>query len=434
MATTINSTNTTSWRDELRKVAFAEGEGVGASFRGVPFRTTDADTRVGRRNVLHEYPQRDVPFAEDLGRRARQFQVQGYVLGDDYLRQRDALIGALETAGPGELVHPRYGALQVVVLDQVNIRESHGEGGMARFAITFVEAGRNEFPQDATDTAEQVHDAADALEDAAAERFAGLVDVAGVAALAQDLSSQVLGALDSVRNMVSLNGVMTLVGDVVRTISSVADRVSSLIRTPLVLAQELQALYQSVSLAVQRPGAALEDLREQFSSNSSSSGSTSSSASTTTSSSGSTTGGLGTAAQRQINAEATRTYLRATSLSTQSRVLSDAMGGEEIATAQDASAQSEQLLAQIDTELERHDPPAAVATALRTLRAAVVRDVAEQAERGLQRGSYTTQAVLPALLIAQRVYQDASRADELVARNGVRHPLFVPAGALEVLR
>ena len=42
--------------------------------------------------------------------------------------------------------------------------------------------------------------------------------------------------------------------------------------------------------------------------------------------------------------------------------------------------------------------------------------------------------MLPALLIAQRVYQDGSRADELVTRNQVRNPLFVPAGQLEVLR
>jgi prophage DNA circulation protein len=38
------------------------------------------------------------------------------------------------------------------------------------------------------------------------------------------------------------------------------------------------------------------------------------------------------------------------------------------------------------------------------------------------------------LVIAHRVYQDASRVDELVLRNGIRHPGFVPAVALEVLQ
>ncbi len=40
----------------------------------------------------------------------------------------------------------------------------------------------------------------------------------------------------------------------------------------------------------------------------------------------------------------------------------------------------------------------------------------------------------PALLIAHRLYGDASRADEIIARNKIAHPLFVPGGTpLEVL-
>ena len=39
------------------------------------------------------------PFAEDLGRKARAWQVECYVLGDDYFAQRDALIRELSKAG-----------------------------------------------------------------------------------------------------------------------------------------------------------------------------------------------------------------------------------------------------------------------------------------------------------------------------------------------
>ena len=72
-----------------------------------------------------------------------------------------------------------------------------------------------------------------------------------------------------------------------------------------------------------------------------------------------------------------------------------------------------------------------MAAALIALRVAIVRDVAEQADRLQQRATYT-QAMLPALLIAQRVYQDGSRADELVTRNQVRNALRAggPAGVL----
>ena len=117
-------------------------EWVWGNLRGVPFHTTESDTGVGRRNEVHEYPLRDLPYADDLGRRAREFQVNGYVVGENYLQERDALIEALEAYGPGELIHPKYGMLNVVVVGRVSIRESHSEGGIARFAITLPRPAR----------------------------------------------------------------------------------------------------------------------------------------------------------------------------------------------------------------------------------------------------------------------------------------------------
>lgn len=116
------------WRDRMGP----------ASFRGVPFFVETAEREGGRRTVLHEYPLRDKPFAEDMGRRARSFQVDGHVVGEDYLASRDALIAALEESGPGELVHPYYGTLRVSCT-KFRVRESSVDGGTARFGIDFDE-------------------------------------------------------------------------------------------------------------------------------------------------------------------------------------------------------------------------------------------------------------------------------------------------------
>ena len=43
------------------------------------------------------------PYAEDMGRTANRFIVQGYLIGPNYLDLRDALITALEQDGPGIL-------------------------------------------------------------------------------------------------------------------------------------------------------------------------------------------------------------------------------------------------------------------------------------------------------------------------------------------
>jgi len=53
------------WRDRLRK----------ARFRGVEFWVAADETSIGRRVVFHEYPLRDIPCAQDLGRRGRRYEV-----------------------------------------------------------------------------------------------------------------------------------------------------------------------------------------------------------------------------------------------------------------------------------------------------------------------------------------------------------------------
>lgn len=129
-----------TWREDLRRVKLADGRKlIGASFRGVPFLVETSERAGGRRIVTHEFPLRDDPFVEDLGRRARTFKVDGYVLGDDYLVQRDALLTALEDeTGPGELVHPYHGVRRAICMT-VSVHEARSDGGIANFAIEFAE-------------------------------------------------------------------------------------------------------------------------------------------------------------------------------------------------------------------------------------------------------------------------------------------------------
>jgi prophage DNA circulation protein len=117
------------WRETIRGPA---------SFRNVPFFVDTAERGGSRRIVLHEFPGRDGLYAEDMGRGPRSFPVEGYVLGDDYLAAKNALIAALEEGGTGELVLPYYGTKRVVA-NNFRVRESTQDGGIARFAIDFTE-------------------------------------------------------------------------------------------------------------------------------------------------------------------------------------------------------------------------------------------------------------------------------------------------------
>lgn len=411
-----------AWREQLHQVAFQRGEqsrlAVGASFRGVPFHTLDADLAVGRRTVVHEYPQRDVPYVEDLGRRARAFSVEGYVLGEDYLAQRDALWRALEAEGPGELVHPRWGVLWVSVQDAARIKESPRDGGRASFSISFVEAGRNELPNALIDTTVQVADAAEAVDDAAGQAYVDQADVTGPQVLAdtqvEAFSKDLEELLSTARDVISTEAL----AEQVRAISGVAGDLAALVRIPVNLVQSLQSLQMQLVTAIDRPLSALAEFRSIFLGNQR--GSTSALAGSTRS-------------RITVNDNARADLQRRTAIAQQARVLALAITDGVVETADQAQALRDTLLDQIDDELENTDPDAATVWALAGLRTALTRDVGARAELLGQRSTFDTQAVMPALVLAHRVYQDAARADELVRRNAVRNPAFVPAGRLEVL-
>ena len=117
------------WRDEL----------LSASFRGVPFLVLSASTQMGRRAQIHEFPLKEDPATEDLGRRSRRYSLEAIVLGSNYIAARNQLITALETPGPGTLQHPYLGILEVQI-EEVELRETTQEGGSARFQISCTQA------------------------------------------------------------------------------------------------------------------------------------------------------------------------------------------------------------------------------------------------------------------------------------------------------
>ena len=70
---------------------------------------------VARATVAHSYPFRDGAEIEDLGLQATRHSVRATVFGINADRQLQQLKDALDQPGAGELVHPVYGLLQVVV-------------------------------------------------------------------------------------------------------------------------------------------------------------------------------------------------------------------------------------------------------------------------------------------------------------------------------
>jgi prophage DNA circulation protein len=119
------------------------------SFRGVRFGLSSYSLESGRRTVTHEFPEHDNPYTEDLGLKARTFQLDLFVLGSDVQAQRNALRAALEQKGPGTLVLPHLGALTVQV-STFTLSESYDSQRLASFSVSFIQPGKLEFPTAAT--------------------------------------------------------------------------------------------------------------------------------------------------------------------------------------------------------------------------------------------------------------------------------------------
>lgn len=149
-----------SWRDRLQP----------ASFRGVPFVVSEHEHGTGRRLALHVYPGRDRPWPEDMGRRAREFEIEALLVGRDYIAATEALLAACEAPGPGLLVHP-YRGRHLVSCGEVRQRESTREGRMARFTLSFVEAGSDAQPAAEADPAADAAAAAGSAREAVGSAF-----------------------------------------------------------------------------------------------------------------------------------------------------------------------------------------------------------------------------------------------------------------------
>ncbi|HEV2675282.1 MAG TPA: DNA circularization N-terminal domain-containing protein [Aliidongia sp.] len=174
------------------------------SFRGVPFNFLDGGAAFGRRGQLTEYPDGEVPSWEDLGRKARQYNLDVLALGDDWFAQRDKLIAAVEQKGPGTLIHPTYGSMKVACTD---CREQMSVTALGRidFTLTFVEdSGKAPSASATSDTGAGVDTANAAVTTASQASFSNAFSVTGASRGVMGRSSDLLfGATDAVRGSMS---------------------------------------------------------------------------------------------------------------------------------------------------------------------------------------------------------------------------------------
>jgi prophage DNA circulation protein len=142
------------------------------SIRGVPFHLKSHDRSGGRRGPDHEFAARDLPDAEDTGAAVETFTIAGFVTATSvaaFEATRAALIEALRAPGAAWYRGP-HGAMRVMVRSWTTA-ENEDQLGRCDFTMTLAEAGDARFPEAGADGAALMRSAADRLSLAAAEAF-----------------------------------------------------------------------------------------------------------------------------------------------------------------------------------------------------------------------------------------------------------------------
>lgn len=114
-----------------------------ASFRGIEFFVPDTSSEVGRRVAEHYFAGIDQSAYDDEGLHAERISIDGLYVGADYISHGKALKDAFEQAGEGTLIHPWWGAINVLLVEPATIKWSAKELRVVRFSANFVKIIEN---------------------------------------------------------------------------------------------------------------------------------------------------------------------------------------------------------------------------------------------------------------------------------------------------
>lgn len=374
------------WKDRLRP----------ASWRGISFFVDDSEVSAGRKNVEHEFPKRNISYIEDIGRRTRIYNIVGYVLGDDYDRQRDALLDACEQEGIGDLIHPRYGKIRVQLIEPVRIRERNTDGRIATFDLVFSETEEPTQPVIIVDSKTNFFDKIDAAINTVVGIFKDVYDVFQKPQNVIDDISKTVNNLTVALDTIKSNGkkalnfqdnFQNLRNNALALIYSVED-LSNILNELFTSDDSIDGILENLKLKDFQAG---ENIIEP-------------------------------------NNLALNQYIR------QNAVIGAAKAviGVEFTSINQAYEIRDLVAPALDELMETADDP--LYTSLYELRIAMIDDIAARADSLPALLKKTLADSLPDLFVAYDLYEDIDRAPEITERNNIVHPGFVPGGVeIEVL-
>lgn len=417
-----------TYKDRFRRIS--PSGGPQSSFRGVRFYLPQDELEGGPRGQVHEYPGSNEHTTQYLGESVRRFTVTAFVSGPDHDLERDRLIRALATPGAGLLIHRTYGQMQAEVEPGKTWRVSHSQdqGGRSTFTIPFIRAGTQTEPTTNVNSVSSTKVSADLAKTEELTTFNENLNTLGP----EDIRNNIFQAITTANNtLISVNnrvsGALATPTQIAGMIESFGNNLATLIATPSRIPEISEGMYQIVAAIFGVITDAAVALRADLN------------------------------APAEFRAQALIDARKVIILARQSReqiaaledlgltdnekvvyaLAAQAATTEAARTAvdlpydsRDAANETREELSAALADLAASSDNDDLYAALTKLRVELSRHLSRTAGELPQVLDYLPARTLPALLIAHAIYGDARRADEIAARNSIRHPGFVPGSVV----
>jgi prophage DNA circulation protein len=394
-----------------------------ASFRGVGFWIDQAKTPVGRKGQLHEYPQRDLPYFEDLGQQAKTHDITAFIIGADCLEQRDKLLKALE-AGSGELVHPWLGRLQVKV-GECDMTHTRQDGGLVTFSLKFYPDRPLPFPTATVSTQKVLLAKADTLLGSAVARFEQAMTLIKAARI----------GIANLRN--SLTGVYEVIKEQLKPLIEQYRQITELVKAVKELPKEVAAEFKGLlgdikelkAFAKEGYRGVIADVSQQLEA-------------IRKADAPKITTGKDTNAAAQAMADLVQDTMLvkvaqwvasmpvatpAVKLSSTPSVAHQAdqpVTRQEVPVTEEMKALQKAVGVAIDPMLDKADPKHH--QAINDVKEALIAHLKAVASSGVRQVTKSFQESLPALVVAYKQFADATRVTQVTQSNAMNHPGFSP--------
>lgn len=374
------------WKDNLRN----------ASFKGADFRVENIEGEVGRKTATHDFPNRDIDYVEDLGRATRKFDLTAYFVGNDYDIARDKLMVVLEESGPGKFVHPYWGEFEAVLIGVARIGESQSDGRFATVTFRLSESQEPTLPLIVEITQSALLTKLNAAFDTIKNVFETLFNLADAAQSAVDKTKA--AANNSALAIQSLKVGARKKEAFQKSLKSLPDNIDTLLNAPGELAQVYIDLFSADS--------SIEAIREN----------------------------LLFSDYNIINPSTVEQENLLTNFIADSGTIGTCISvvNSEFTDVQQAENIKKSISDAIDLRMNYASND--VYDTLHDLRGALIDDINTRSAKLPKIISKTLNASLPSLFLSNDYYETNDMDTDIVVRNNVEHPGFIPGGVpLELL-